>query len=128
MRNLPKHLAGLNLNYSFLKLFSKADKGGISLSITEMDGVKTADGRKYALDVAYGRIPYDAEKNSYPVVTSAVIKVGVYADYNILSDLRFFIQGSNILNNYRYEYSSNNPTQGATWLFGFKYGFTAQNK
>src|SRR5688572_10264739 len=115
--NLPKHTAGINLSYNFFKLFGKADKGSISLNVTEVDGIKSSDNWNYYLDVAYGHMLYDPTKSAYPVETSPVFRVGIYGDYNIHPDLRFFVQGSNILNDYEFEYSNNYPTHGATWLF-----------
>jgi outer membrane receptor protein involved in Fe transport len=122
--NLPKHTAGFNVTYNFLKLFGTYDKGSVSINATEVDGIKIVDFRTYALDVAYGRTPYVQGVISYPVVTQAVIRVGLYADYNIAANIRFFVQGSNILNDYKYEYWSEYPTHGATWLFGLKCNFT----
>ncbi|HTE23312.1 TonB-dependent receptor domain-containing protein [Flavitalea sp.] len=127
MMNLPRHTAGLELQYSFYKLFGKSDKGVISLSVTEVDGIKTTDYRSYAIDVAYGRTPYDPGGLSYPVITAPVFRVGLYADYCLLPNLRLFTQGYNILNDYDYEYSSDYPTHGATWLFGLKYSFSKAN-
>jgi len=57
---------------------------------------------------------------------SAVFRVGVFAEYYIASNVRFFIQGSNILNDYEYEFSTDYPTHGATWLFGFKFSFVTK--
>jgi outer membrane receptor protein involved in Fe transport len=124
MRNLPKYTAGLVMNYNFHRLFGKSDKGLVSLSITELGGVRYDDYRKYALDVAYGRTPY-VPGSIGNAVENNVFRVGLYADYFIVNDLRFFIQGSNILNDYEYEYSSDYPTHGASWLFGFKCSFLA---
>ena len=123
MHNLPKHTAGLVVNYNFHKLFGKSDKGLVSLSITEVGGVRYDDYRRYTLDVAYGRTPYVPGSLGNEVENN-VFRVGLYTDYFIVNDLRFFIQGSNILNDYQYEYSSEYPTHGATWLFGFKYNFS----
>ena len=58
MYNLPRHTAGLNITYSFFKLFGKNDRGSVSLNVTEVDGVKYQDYRTYFLDIAYGRAPY----------------------------------------------------------------------
>ena len=57
-------------------------------------------------------------------VENKAIRFGFYGDYALLGDLKFFVQGNNILNDYRYEYSSEYPTHGATWLFGFRYNHT----
>ncbi|HTE24591.1 TonB-dependent receptor plug domain-containing protein [Flavitalea sp.] len=124
--NLPRHTAGFNISYNFSKLIGRIDKGSLSLNITEVDGVKSLDFRNYALDVSYGRALYDPGKIAYPVTYSPVFRVGLYADYFITNDLRFFVQGSNILNNYQYDYSNDYPTHGATWLFGFNYQFSKQ--
>ena len=124
---LPKHTAGLNFSYNFFKLFSKADNGNLSIILTEMDGVKSDDYVKYVMDIAYGRIPYVAGRPAPPVETSLVFRLGLSADYFITSRLRLFMQGSNILNSYKFEYDSNYPTHGATWLFGFKYNLTEDN-
>ena len=124
LANLPKHTAGFSLTYSFPKLFAGVDKGAISLNVTEVGGVQYQDYRKYTVDVAYGRTPYVPGSFGYRVENSAVFRLGLYAEHDIINDVRFFIQGSNILNSYNYEYSSDYPTHGATWLFGFKYNFS----
>lgn len=123
---LPKHTAGFNVTYNFRKLFGKTDKGAVSLNVTEVDGLKSADRKNYYLDVAYGRTPYNSQQYWYPVESSAVFRVGVFAEYYIASNARFFIQGSNILNDYEYEFSTDYPTHGATWLFGFKFSFVTK--
>ena len=127
MSNLPHHTAGVNLTYHFFKLFGKNDAGSVSLNVTEVDGVKTLDLTTYYLDIAYGRTSYSSPLAPYPVETSTVFRVGFFADYQLLANLRFFAQGSNILNDYNYEYSNSYPTHGATWLFGFKYNFVKKN-
>jgi hypothetical protein len=125
--NLPRHTAGLNVTYNFFKLFSKTDRGTISLILTEVDGVKSVDALTYRMDVAYGRFSYDPGISGYNIENSPVFRLGLNADYFIKQNLRFFIQGTNILNNYKFEYSTAYPTHGATWLFGFKYHVTKDN-
>ena len=123
MVNLPKYTSGVNLNYTFNKLFGKSDKGLISLNMTGVDGLLYNDYRKYALDVAYGRTAYNPSSLG-DQVEKTILRFGLYGDYSLVSDLRFFVQGTNILNDYKYEYSSEYPTHGATWLFGFKYNYS----
>jgi outer membrane cobalamin receptor len=123
MFNLPHHTAGLNITYSFFKIFRKSDRASVSLNITEVDGVRYWDRKNYFLDIAYGRTPYTEPWAPDLVITPAVFRVGIYAEYEVVTDLRFFVQGSNILNNYDYENSIDYPTHGATWLFGLKYNF-----
>ena len=41
----------------------------------------------------------------YEMETPPVFRVGFFADYQVLPNLRFFAQGSNILNDYNYENS-----------------------
>jgi outer membrane receptor protein involved in Fe transport len=120
---LPRHVAGFSITYNFFKIFAKADKGAVSFNVTEFDGVNYRDGITYALDVSYGRTPYTPGITSYAAKSSPVFRLGLYGDYNIVRDLRVFIQGSNILNDYTYEYNAT-PIHGATWLFGFKYNFS----
>ena len=120
----PKHTAGLNLTYKFNKLFGERDKGSVSFNITEVDGIETFEFKEYALDVAYGRRPYTPGVFGRIVETTAVFRVGLYTDYYIVNDLRFFVQGSNILNDYKYEFSNIFLTHGAAWLFGLKYNFS----
>ena len=92
MPNIPEHTAGLMLNYNFYKLFRKADKGVVSLNVTWVDGIKYQDYRKYSLDIAYGRTAYvpgffgDQVENS-------VFRVGLYLDYLIVPDFKFFCTG-----------------------------------
>lgn len=128
MYNLPRHTAGLNLTYYFLKLFGKTDKGSVSLNVTEVDGVRNIDRTTYTIDVSYGRIAYNPDFFGYPFQNSGVFRFGLYVDYHIQQDLRFFIQGNNIFNSYKYEYSTSYPTHGASWLFGLKYNFTKEDK
>ncbi|MGZ5190569.1 MAG: TonB-dependent receptor, partial [Flavisolibacter sp.] len=124
LKLLPKHTAGVNLTYQFSKLFGKSDNGSVSLNLSEVDGIMSLDYRTYALNVAYGRTAYIAGKIGDTVETSPVFRVGLYAEYNINSNLRFFVQGSNILDSYKYEFTIEYPTHGAAWLFGFKYSFS----
>jgi outer membrane cobalamin receptor len=123
MYNLPRHTAGLNFTYSFFKLFGKNDKGSVSLNVTEVDGVKYQDLKSHYLEIAYGRAPYTPPVLPYEQKTPAVFRVGFFTDYQLVPNLRFFAQGSNILNDYHYENSISYPAHGATWLFGFKYNF-----
>jgi hypothetical protein len=125
--NLPRHTGGFNFTYNFFKLFGSTDKGAVSVNFTEVDGVKSLDIRNYLLDVAYGRTAYIPGTFGYPVEYSPAFRVGLYADYNMASDWKFFIQGSNIFNSYKYEYWNEYPTHGAGWLFGFKYKFSNKN-
>lgn len=127
MYNLPRHTAGLNLTYNFYKLFGQNDRGSVSLNVTEVDGVKYQDRRTLFLDIAYGRAPYTDPWVPYEMETPAVFRGGLFADYMILQGLRFYAQGSNILNNYNYENSIEYPAHGATWLFGVKYNFVKNN-
>jgi outer membrane cobalamin receptor len=127
MYNLPRHTAGLNFTYSFYKLLGKTDKGSVSLNVTEVDGVKSQDIRSHYLEIAYGRAPYTSPVLPYEVETTAVFRVGFFADYQFLPQFRFFAQGSNILNDYHYENSITYPPHGPTWLFGFKYNFVKTN-
>jgi outer membrane cobalamin receptor len=123
MYNLPRHTAGLNVTYSFYKLFGKNDKGSVSLNVTEVDGVKSQDRKSLYLDIAYGRVPYTNPLLPYEVVTPAVFRVGFFADYEVVPHLRLFAQGSNILNDYHYENAITYLPHGANWLFGLKYSF-----
>ena len=59
--------------------------------------------------------------------TSPVFRVGFFADYQLLPNLRFFAQGSNILNDYHYENAITYLPHGAAWLFGLKYSFVKTN-
>ncbi|RYZ34261.1 MAG: TonB-dependent receptor [Sphingobacteriales bacterium] len=122
--NLPRHIAGLNVTYNFKKVLKRSDKGSLSLNVTEVDGVKSVDHRNYALDVSYGRIPYTPGKIGYAVIYKPVFRVGFFADYFFTNDLKVFVQGANILNDYKYDYSNEYPTHGASWLFGFNYKFS----
>jgi len=122
LQNLPRHTAGLFLNYNFLKLFRKADRGNINLNVTEVDGVYGYDVTRYDIDLAYKRVVYTgAIPASYYIKTGTVFKLGLNIEYYITSQLRFYTQGSNILNQKKYEDSPNIPTHGGTWLFGFKW-------
>jgi outer membrane receptor protein involved in Fe transport len=120
----PTHIAGLNVNYNFNKVFGKADKGMISINISEVGGHQIYDRKGYNLDVAYGRVPYSPDTFAYTPIVSSIFRVGLYSEYYLGHDWRVFVQGSNILNDYKYELSSDILTYGATWLFGFKFSFT----
>ncbi len=127
--NLPKHVAGFYFTYNFFRLFGKTDRGSVSINLTEADGIKSNSFNKYFLDVAYGRIPHDQNTINYVVESSSpVFRLGFYGEYQLLYNLRFFAQGSNILNSYEFEYTNDYyATHGATWLFGFKYNFVKAN-
>ncbi|HTE24590.1 TonB-dependent receptor plug domain-containing protein [Flavitalea sp.] len=124
---LPRHTAGLLIDYQFYKLFGRNDKGLISLNATELGGIKYFDGRNYFVEVAYGRAIYEPGRSSFDTESKPVFRVGLYVEYNIVSDLRFFILGSNILNDNKAEVSTEYSTHGATWLFGLKYQFLNKN-
>jgi outer membrane receptor protein involved in Fe transport len=124
LQNLPRHTAGLFLNYNFLKLFRKTDRGNINLNMTEVDGVYGYDIIRYTIDLAYKRIPDTYEiPNAYFVSTGTVFKLGLNVEYYITPQLRFFIQGSNILNQNKFDDNTSTPTHGASWLFGFKWTY-----
>lgn len=123
---LPTHTAGLNLTYRFNKLFAKSDNASISLNVTEVDGIRSYDYISYTMDVAYGRKPYIPGFAGEQVQSSPVFRLGLTAEYTVTDELRFFIQGSNILNDYKFEFSSDFPTHGATWLFGFRLNVTSK--
>lgn len=121
----PTMTTGLNLDYQFAKLFGKSDKGLLSLQISKLDGIVLGRRDLYALDVAYGRKPFNPNLFGYNVENPPLYRVGLYADYDITNELRFFVQGANILNEYTYELTGSfPPTHGANWLFGLKYNFS----
>ncbi|HET7001799.1 MAG TPA: TonB-dependent receptor, partial [Puia sp.] len=39
LKNLPRHTAGLYINYNFFKIFRKKDRGSVNVNITEVDGI-----------------------------------------------------------------------------------------
>jgi len=122
LQNLPRHTAGLFLNYNFLKLFRKADRGNINLNITEVDGVYGVDIVRYTIDLAYKRIPYtNTIPDAYWGTTSTVFKLGLNVEYYLTPQLRFFAQGANVLNQNKFDENTSTPTHGASWLFGFKW-------
>ena len=88
-----------------------------------MDGVSSYDGVRSSIDEAYGRAPAfnGTLLNQYWVSSGTLFKLGFNIEYHITDALRFFAQGSNILNRNNYELQSFNPTHGANWLFGFKF-------
>jgi outer membrane receptor protein involved in Fe transport len=122
LQNLPLHTAGLFLNYYFLKLFRKNDRGNVNLNMTEVDGVYGLDLLRLTVDEAYHRIPIpNGIPESYWRTTGTVFRLGLNVEYYITPQVRFFAQGSNILNQNKSENNSSIPTHGATWLFGFKW-------
>jgi hypothetical protein len=123
LTNLPRHTAGLLTTYNFKKIFGKKDHGAVSLNITEVDGVYTLDDVRYITDLAYGRTTagFRDFNSGYWTSTGTVIRLGLNVDYYLIDRLRFFIQGYNIANSYKYEQTSSIPTYGASWMFGIKY-------
>ena len=122
LKNLPRHTAGLFSTYHFLKLFGKKDAGSLSVNITEVDGVYALNGVEWLTDLAYGRTPTGGNiPDRYWETTGTIFKLGFNFEYHIVGGIRFFAQGSNILNQNQYEQNSNFPTHGASWLFGFKF-------
>jgi outer membrane receptor protein involved in Fe transport len=126
LTNLPRHTAGLFSTYHFFKLFGKNDPGSLSVNVTEVDGVYALNGVQWLIDLAYGRTPITSQiPNRYWQTNGTIFKLGFNFEYYILGGIRFFAQGSNILNQNEYELDSNFPTHGANWLFGLK--FSIQN-
>ena len=79
LKFLPRHTAGLFVDYPFFRLFRKQDKGSFSFSITEVDGVYGLDGVRYSIDAAYGRAPvYNGSfPDSYWVSNGTVFRLGI---------------------------------------------------
>ena len=123
LKFLPRHTAGLFATYHFFRLFGKKDNGSLSLNITEVDGVSSYDGVRSSIDMAYGRAPaYNGSfTDSYWVSNGTIFRLGFNFEYHLTDNLRFFAQGSNILNQNNVEENSFSPTHGASWLFGFKF-------
>ena len=123
LKYLPRHTAGLFVTYYFFKILRKKDKASLSLNITEVDGVYGLDGVRWLIDIAYGRAP--AFNGTIPahyfVTNGTVFRMGFHFEYNITDALRFFAQGSNILNQNNVEETSSDLSQGGSWLFGFKF-------
>ncbi len=126
LKFLPRHTAGLFVDYQFFRLFRKQDKGIFSFNITEVDGVYGLDGVRYTIDAAYGRAPpfTGSFPDSYWVSNGTIFRLGFNFEYSITGAVRFFAQGSNILNQNNFEQTSSSPTHGASWLFGFKFSST----
>jgi hypothetical protein len=53
-----------------------------------------------------------------------VLRLGLNFEYYLTDQLRFYVQGSNILNQNSYEQNSSIVTHGASWLFGFKWALS----
>jgi outer membrane receptor protein involved in Fe transport len=122
LQNLPRHTAGLFLNYNFFKLFSKADRGNINLNMTEVDGVYGIDLLRLTVDEAYGRLPATSGiPDAYWGTTGTAFKLGLNVEYYITPYFRFFAQGSNILNQNKFDNNRSIPIHGGAWLFGFKW-------
>jgi outer membrane receptor protein involved in Fe transport len=123
LKFLPHHTAGIFLNYNVSKIFGRKNRADISLNFTELDGVYAFDGVRFITDAAYGRINTNTPNyiNNYWIITGTVFQLGLNIDYYLNKDLRFFIQGSNIANNYKLEVSAAYPTYGASWMFGIKF-------
>jgi outer membrane receptor protein involved in Fe transport len=122
LKNLPRHTAGLFSTYHFSKLFGKKDGGIFNINVTEVDGVYALNGVQYLIDVAYGRAPTTGNvPDRYWQTSGTIFKLGFNFEYYLVSSIRFFAQGSNVLNQNQYEQNSNFPTHGASWLFGFKF-------
>jgi outer membrane cobalamin receptor len=120
--NLPRHTAGLFSTYHFFKLFGKKDPGSLSVNVTEVDGVYALNGVQWLIDLAYGRTPVTGQiPDRYWQTNGTIFKLGFNLEYYISDGVRFFAQGSNILNQNEYEQNSNFPTHGANWLFGIKF-------
>jgi len=123
VRNLPRHTAGLFLTYNASRLPVQKGHLDISFNITEVDGIIGLDTWSYLADLGYGRTSFSTPNliNSYWKKSGVIIQFGLNVDYFINENLRFFIQGSNIANNNKFEETSAVPTYGASWMFGIKY-------
>jgi hypothetical protein len=130
LKFLPHHTAGIFLNYNTSKIFGRKNRADISLNITELDGVYAFDGIRFITDLAYGRIDTNAPDfiSNYYITTGTVFQLGLNIDYYLNKDLRIFIQGSNITNNYKQQVSSSYPTSGASWMFGIKFNLVRTNQ
>jgi outer membrane receptor for ferrienterochelin and colicin len=123
LQALPRHTAGLFLTWHCFKLFRKQDKMDLSLNVTEVDGILSVDFIRWEVDVAYGRTQdLNGEiPDRYNVTNGPVFRLGCYFEYHISEALRFFAQGSNMLNSNANEFSSSFTAHGAALLFGFKF-------
>jgi outer membrane receptor protein involved in Fe transport len=121
LSNLPRHTAGLFLNYNVDQLFGKKHRADISINMTEVDGVLTLDVIRYTVDVAYGRF---VNFSNYIVTSATAFRFGLNFDYYFSDNWRLFVQGQNIANSYNPEQRNDWITYGASWMFGVKFNIS----
>jgi outer membrane receptor protein involved in Fe transport len=133
MQFIPRNAGGLTIGYGFPKTFGHADRLSTSVNITYTSGAYVSDQARSNYDRAVN--VYAANFNNYgaryyKTQLPSITRVNLNIDYNILSDLRFFMQLSNITNNTGAEYFNDFPSIGRGWMFGLKYNFskTAEDK
>ncbi|WP_299515070.1 SusC/RagA family TonB-linked outer membrane protein [Mucilaginibacter sp.] len=113
--------AGLNINYSFFKLF-KGDAGGaIAMNLSYMNGVYTYDYLGY-YKYAFGHDgdPRGSNLNNYLTTYQPVTKLQLSMNYRLNQKLSCFFQANNLTNSNRPEYQNITPLKGRTMLFGIR--------
>jgi outer membrane receptor protein involved in Fe transport len=126
MMFIPKHAAGLMIAYVFPKLFGLSDQLNISSQATYTGGAYTIDRVKSTYEINiyrdlsnfnnYGRRYYKTKQPSKTMIN-------LNLDYNIMKELRIFMQVENLANNTSPDYTNAFPITGRGWMFGLKYSF-----
>jgi outer membrane receptor protein involved in Fe transport len=126
MQYMPKYAAGLTIGYGFSKLFGRSDRFYTSVNMTYTSGAYSTDFVKYTYDVLINRNQENINNYGlryYNTQLPSFFRFNLNLEYNVVSDLRFFMQLSNITNNTTAEYTSTFPSIGRGWMFGLKYNF-----
>jgi outer membrane receptor protein involved in Fe transport len=127
MQFIPKNAAGLTIGYGFPKLFGHSDRLYTSANMTYTSGAYTIDNVKYTYDISINRNPSFLNNYGlryYRTQLPSITRINLNVEYNILRELRFFMQLSNITNNTDPEFSTTWPSIGRGWMFGLKYNFS----
>jgi TonB-dependent SusC/RagA subfamily outer membrane receptor len=124
---IARNTAGITAGHSFPKLFGHSDQLSLSANLAYTSGPYSIDRAKYVYEVLANRDnsgPNQYGPRYYKTKLPSSTRISFNLDYNILRDLRFFMQVYNLTNNTIPEYTNVYPAVGRGWMFGLKYHFT----
>ncbi len=126
----PGYSGGLSLNYSFPKLFGKADPLSATVSLVSSGKMYALDYYNYYLESSKidpnGPDPYP-DYDSFYYTTPAITKFNFDLEYQFHPMVKFFVQAENFTNNTTPDWDRSKPVSGASWMFGMKLNFMKSN-
>jgi outer membrane receptor protein involved in Fe transport len=118
------------VGYFFPKLFGPADQLSISSQVTYTNGAYTFDRVKQIYETTINGNFSNFNENGlryYKVQNPSKTMINLNFDYNVLQQLRVFMQLSNLTNNTDPDYTNAFSITGRGWMFGLKYSFSRTN-